>query len=42
MLAFAVDLTPLVVDPSLDVAAYTTALVDRMRADVADRIARLS
>ena len=42
MLAFAVDLTQLVADPSLDVAAYTTALVDRMRADVADRLARMS
>jgi len=42
MLAFAVDLTPLVADPSLDVAAYTTALVDRLRNDVTDRIARLS
>jgi len=42
MLAFAVDLSPLVADPALDVASYTTALVDRMRADVADRIARMS
>ena len=41
-LAFAMDLTPLVADPSLDVAAYTAALVDRMRSDVTDRIARLS
>jgi len=36
------DLAQLVADPSLDVASYTTALMDRMRADVADRIARLS
>ena len=42
MLAFAVDLTPLVADPSLDVAAYTASLVDRMRNDVTDRIAKLS
>ncbi len=42
MLAFAMDLTPLVADPSLDVAAFTTSLVDRMRPDVADRIARMS
>jgi LmbE family N-acetylglucosaminyl deacetylase len=42
MLAFAMDLTPLVADPSLDVASYTTALVDRMRGDVADRIARMN
>jgi LmbE family N-acetylglucosaminyl deacetylase len=41
-LAFAMDLTPLVADPSLDVASFTTALIDRMRGDVADRIARMS
>jgi len=40
--AFAMDLAQLVADPSLDVASYTTVLMDRMRADVADRIARLS
>lgn len=42
LLAFAVDLTPLVADPSLDVAVYTRSLIDRMRADVSDRIARMS
>jgi LmbE family N-acetylglucosaminyl deacetylase len=42
LLAFAVNLTPLVADPSLDVASFTTALIDRLRADVADRIARMS
>jgi LmbE family N-acetylglucosaminyl deacetylase len=42
MLAFAMDLTPLVADPSLEVASYTRSLIDRMRDDVADRIARLS
>jgi hypothetical protein len=36
------DLTPLVADPSLDVASFTTALIDRMRGDVSDRIARMS
>jgi len=41
-LAFAMDLTPLVADSSLDVAAYTTSLVDRMRDDVAGRLARMS
>jgi hypothetical protein len=36
------DLTPLVADSSLDVATYTRSLIDRMRDDVGDRIARLS
>jgi hypothetical protein len=36
------DLTPLVADPSLEVASYTRSLIDRMRDDVADRIARMS
>ena len=37
-LSFAMDLTPLVDDPSLDVAAYVLGLVDRFRADVARRL----
>jgi len=41
-LAFAMDLTPLVADASLDVASYTRSLIERMRGDVEDRIARLS
>jgi hypothetical protein len=36
------DLAPLVADPSLDVASYAAALIDRMRGDVADRVARMS
>ncbi|MDB6113400.1 MAG: hypothetical protein JWQ62_345, partial [Lacunisphaera sp.] len=28
-------------DPAQEVAAYTLAYVDRLRADIADRIARL-
>jgi LmbE family N-acetylglucosaminyl deacetylase len=42
LLSFAMDLTPLVNDPSLDVVSFTSALVDRLRGDVADRIERMS
>jgi hypothetical protein len=42
LLAFAMDLTPLVDEHSLDIAAYTASLIERMRGDVADRIARMS
>ncbi|MGD0868522.1 MAG: PIG-L family deacetylase [Bryobacteraceae bacterium] len=38
-LNFAMDLTPLVEDPSLPVADYVLAFVDRFRADVAKRLA---
>jgi LmbE family N-acetylglucosaminyl deacetylase len=37
-LSFAMDLTPLVDDPALEVAAYVLGLVDRFRADVARRL----
>jgi LmbE family N-acetylglucosaminyl deacetylase len=37
-LNFAMDLTPLVEDASLDVAAYTLAFVDRFRGDVEKRV----
>ena len=37
-LNFAMDLTPLVEDPSVDIAAYVLAFVDRLRADVAQRV----
>ena len=37
-LSFAMDLTPLVDDPTLDLAAYVLGLVDRFRADVARRL----
>lgn len=40
-LIWAMDLTPLVHDESLDVAAFTLAFVDRLRADIADRLRRL-
>jgi LmbE family N-acetylglucosaminyl deacetylase len=39
---WAMDLTPLVRDDSLPVADYTLAYVDRLRADVAARLARYS
>ena len=37
---FAMDLTPLVRDPSLDPVAFTTAHIDRFREDVERRIGR--
>jgi len=37
-LSFAMDLTPLVEDPSLDVAGYVLGLVDSFRADVEKRV----
>ncbi|MEM7147451.1 MAG: PIG-L family deacetylase [Verrucomicrobiota bacterium] len=39
---FAMDLTPLMKDPSLDPIDFTTAHIDRFRQDVADRIKRYS
>lgn len=39
-ITWAMDLTPLVTDPSLDVAAFALGHVDRLRADMAARIAR--
>jgi LmbE family N-acetylglucosaminyl deacetylase len=38
-LSFAMDLTPLVDDPSLSISDYVTGFIDRFRADVARRIA---
>jgi len=37
-LTFAIDLTPLVRDPSLSIADYTQAFIDRFRSDVSRRI----
>ena len=37
-LNFAMDLTPLIDDPTLDLSAYVLGLVDRFRADVAKRL----
>lgn len=39
-ITWSMDLTPLVMDPLLDVAAYTLAYVDRLRADIANRIGK--
>lgn len=40
-LAFAVDLTPLVNDPALDVRRYVQGFIDRFAQDVKDRLERL-
>lgn len=40
-LIWAMDLTPLVRDEAQDVADYTLGYVDRLRADIADRLRRL-
>jgi LmbE family N-acetylglucosaminyl deacetylase len=39
-ITWAMDLTPLVHDPSLDIATYTLGYLDRLRADVAARLSR--
>jgi LmbE family N-acetylglucosaminyl deacetylase len=41
-ITWAMDLTPLVQDEKLDVAAFTLAHIDRLRADVAARLGRLA
>jgi len=41
-ITWAIDLTPLVRDAALDLAAFTLAHVDRLRADIAARIAKFS
>lgn len=41
-ISFAMDLTPLVVDQSLDVAGFTARLLQRTIDDVADRIAKMA
>ena len=41
-ITWAMDLTPLVRDPSLSVETFTIAHVDRFRADVAGRVARFA
>jgi LmbE family N-acetylglucosaminyl deacetylase len=40
--SYAMDLTPLVLDPSLSPAAYVRGFVERFRADVEGRVARFS
>jgi len=39
-LAFAMDLTPLAHDDSLDIVEYVTGAIDRFRADVIDKLRR--
>jgi hypothetical protein len=39
-ITWAMDLTPLVSDATMDVATYTLAHVDRLRADITSRLAR--
>lgn len=41
-ITWAMDLTPLVQDEKLDIAAFTLAHIDRLRADVAARLGRLT
>ncbi|HEX2100461.1 MAG TPA: PIG-L family deacetylase, partial [Candidatus Synoicihabitans sp.] len=41
-ITWAMDLTPLIHDPALDVGAYVLGYIDRLRADVAARLARFS
>lgn len=40
-ITYGVDLMPLVVNPDRDMATYITDYIDRFKADVADRIARI-
>lgn len=39
-ITWAMDLSPLVADPSRDIAEFALQAIDRLRADVADRLAR--
>ena len=41
-LSFAIDLTPLITDPSLSVGDYTLSLLRNMKDDITDRISRLN
>ena len=41
LLNYAMDLTPLVVDPSIDPAAFVAGFIDRFRSDVLDRVGRV-
>lgn len=40
-LSYAMDLTPLIDDPSLPISGYTLGFIDRLRADVEQRLAKL-
>jgi hypothetical protein len=39
---FAMDLTPLIANPSLSVAEYVLSFVDRLKADIALRVTSLT
>jgi len=41
-ITWAIDLSPLVTAPKLDLAGFTQAYIDRLRVDVVDRIQRMS
>lgn len=41
LLNYAMDLTPLVVDPLIDPAAFVAGFIDRFRSDVIDRLGRV-
>ncbi len=41
-ITWAMDLTPLVNDPTLDVSSFILAFIDRLRADVAGRVTRFT
>jgi LmbE family N-acetylglucosaminyl deacetylase len=41
-LSYAMDLTPLIEDPALPVAGYVLGFIDQLRADVEQRLAKLS
>lgn len=41
-LSFAMDLTPVISDPSLDVGQYTLALLRNTKDDITDRIVRMN
>jgi hypothetical protein len=40
-LTYAMDLTPLVQDPSLSIPGYVTAFVDKLKADIEVRLSKL-
>ena len=41
-LSFAIDMTPLITDPAIDICEYVTAFIERFRQDVAGNISVLS
>ena len=41
-LSYAMDLTPLIDDPTLPIAGYALGFIDKLRADVDQRLSKLS